>query len=434
MSEILQKGTTIPVLYSEPLTIEAYLGGGGQGDVYRVKYNGQDRALKWYKKGAISDPRMFYDNLKENVNRGTPNEAFLWPIALTEWVDGTFGYVMELKPDGYYEMTEFVLKNVCFPTFKRAIDAALNIVLAFRILHNQGYSYQDLNDGNFFINPRNGDVLICDNDNVAPNGVQTGILGKPRYMAPEIVMRKSMPNTQSDRHSMAVIIFMLLCLNHPLEGKRSIGPVLTPEKQELLFGAMATFMMDPENNDNGPDLKIHSNAVLIWDCLPDYMRDIFEKAFSHKALLENPNSRPVEIDWIEVLVRFRSDIAQCSCGNEVFVSQGKTKTCEKCGKEPYVPVYLELPDYSIPGMADTRIFKCQTCFCDAEEALSPIARVVVSKDDPQKLGLKNASDQIWNAVTSKGKERKVQPKEVIPMKPGIRFTCNNSEIKITKNA
>ena len=32
------------------------------------------------------------------------------------------------------------------------------------------------------------------------------------------------------------------------------------------------------------------------------------------------------------------------------------------------------------------------------------------------------------------KERKVQPKEVIPMKPGIRFTCNNSEIKITKNA
>ena len=30
-----------------------------------------------------------------------------------------------------------------------------------------GYSYQDLNDGNFFINPQSGDVLICDNDNVA---------------------------------------------------------------------------------------------------------------------------------------------------------------------------------------------------------------------------------------------------------------------------
>lgn len=39
------------------------------------------------------------------------------------------------------------------------------------MLHRHGYSYQDLNDGNFFINPESGDVLICDNDNVMPQGV-----------------------------------------------------------------------------------------------------------------------------------------------------------------------------------------------------------------------------------------------------------------------
>ena len=38
-------------------------------------------------------------------------------------------------------------------------------------------SYQDLNDGNFFIDPQTGKVLICDNDNVAVcnNAVDTDI-------------------------------------------------------------------------------------------------------------------------------------------------------------------------------------------------------------------------------------------------------------------
>ena len=68
------------------------------------------------------------------------------------------------------------------------IDAALNMIKAFRILHNAGLFYQDINEGNFAIDPNNGDVKIMDNDNVAPSGKSTGVLGKPRYMAPEIVI------------------------------------------------------------------------------------------------------------------------------------------------------------------------------------------------------------------------------------------------------
>ena len=62
-----------------------------------------------------------------------------------------------------------------------------------------------MNDGNFFINPNNGKVLICDNENVAPNGTDTGILGKPRYMAPEIVLGKKMPDNLTDRFSMSAV-------------------------------------------------------------------------------------------------------------------------------------------------------------------------------------------------------------------------------------
>ena len=53
-----------------------------------------------------------------------------------------------------------------------------------------GAKYQDISFGNLFFNPDNGDVLICDNDNVSyGNSKPGGVLGTPGFMAPEIVKR-----------------------------------------------------------------------------------------------------------------------------------------------------------------------------------------------------------------------------------------------------
>lgn len=178
MSEILEKGFCIKTLFGGIIRVEKFLAEGGQGRVYIADYEGQKKAFKWYKKGSLgANPNAFYENIKQNVIRRTPSPEFLWPIDITEWEDGTFGYIMDLRPDGYYEVTEYMLCHVRFRSFRTIIDAAISIVSAFRILHNKGYSYQDLNDGNFFINPKNGKVLICDNDNVVPDGTETVSLG-----------------------------------------------------------------------------------------------------------------------------------------------------------------------------------------------------------------------------------------------------------------
>ena len=292
MSEVLENGFRIKTLFGGNVKVTKYLAEGGQGSVYVVDYNGEKKALKWYKKSALGkSPAAFYDNIKQNVMRGSPSPEFLWPLDITEWVDGTFGYIMDLRPEGYYEVTEFMLRHVKFKSFRTVIDAALHIVSAYRILHNEGYSYLDLNDGNFFINPQNGQVLICDNDNVAPEGTDTGIIGKPRYMAPEIVLGKNKPNSLSDRFSMSVILYILFCLNHPLEGKRYLVPGLTAAHQEKLYGSEALFMMDPDDNSNGPHPVIHKNSITMWRCLPEYMRKIFISAFNQKSLLR-PAARP----------------------------------------------------------------------------------------------------------------------------------------------
>ena len=426
MSEQLQNGRRIKTLLDAEVVVGNHLGGGGQGDVYIVSYNGQSKALKWYKPNGMGQNRQaFYENLKNNVMKGIPSPEFLWPIDVTEWEEDTFGYIMNLVPDGYYEMSEYLLMHVRMPSFKVVIDAALHIVSAFRILHNNGYSYQDLNDGNFFIEPQTGKVFICDNDNVAPNKTDTGILGKPRYMAPESVVRKSMPDNLSDRFSMSLILYRLFCLDHPLEGKRSLVPCLSPELQEELYGSEALFMMDPDNTDNAPDPVIHKNSRVIWPCLPDYIRDLFLKAFSQKSMT-TPNARPKELDWINALVRFRSDIVPCSCGNEIFTQQGKPCKCDRCGRKPAIPFRLEFPEYTVPGIKGTRIYRCQAGTTNAAEALRPMGRVLAKTDAPAVLGLKNLSESSWNAVTTKGKPKKVMPGDVIPLKDGIKFTVKSS--------
>lgn len=432
MSETLQNGFRVKTLFGSIIKVEKFLAEGGQGAVYIADYNGTKKALKWYKKASLGkNPQAFYENIKQNVMRGAPSPEFLWPLDITEWTDGTFGYIMDLRPEGYYEVTDFMLCHVRFKSYRAIIDAAMKVVSAFRILHNAGYSYQDLNDGNFFINPDNGKVLICDNDNVAPDGTETGIIGKPRYMAPEIVLGKSMPNSLTDRFSMSVILYILFCLNHPLEGKRYLVPALTPELQQKLYGSEPLFMMDPNDKSNGPHPVVHKNSIMVWPCLPDYMQDIFVDAFSQKAF-QKPSARPSEKAWLNVLTRFRSEIVPCSCGNEVFTQQGAPCKCEACGKKLEIPFKLVLSGYSIPAIKDSRIYRCQLGVCDETEALNPVAHVLQKKDSGA-LGIKNKSNKRWDAVTTKGVARKVASDEVIPLKDGITFTAFNEKIIIQEN-
>ena len=406
-----------------------HLGGGGQGDVYMVEHNGEKKALKWYR-NLGSDPQAFYDNLVRNVEHGSPDKAFIWPEAVVgDKSEKSFGYLMALRPDGYYDLSEFMLTNVRFKSFKAAVEACIKIVSAFRKLHLDGYSYQDLNDGNFFLNPETGDIMICDPDNIAPDGVHTGIIGKPRYMAPEIVCGNAMPSRRTDYFSMSIILFLILCLNHPLEGKKALVPCLTPPLAEKLYGSEALFICDPADKSNAPVKNIHSNVIARWGYMPDYIKDAFIKAFGQEAI-KNPNRRLNELDWLKVLVRFRSDIVQCSCGNEVFINNASTTKCDGCRKPMVIDHVFKLPDYSLTAKAGSRIYRCQLGICNADVALKPVALVVSKKDNPSVLGVKNMSDQIWSASTTLNTTRKVQPGEVIPFKSGIIIDVYDSRIEL----
>lgn len=232
---------------------------------------------------------------------------------------------------------------------------------------------------------------------------------------------------------MAVILFILFTNTHPLKGKRYMKPALTPEDERILLGSDPLFIMDPDNDDNGPHPVAHANVRMIWPCLPDYVQQIFLQAFSQKAL-KKASARPKELDWLRVLTRFRSEIVACpACGNEIFTQDGRSCRCDVCRKPLNIPFRLELEDYSIPAVRNSRIYRCQLGICNESEALGPVAQVVEKADQPGVYGLRNRSGRRWDAITSKGVARKVGADEVVPIKDGIQIKIDEAKLAFKAN-
>ncbi len=427
---VLKKGDRIKMKYGPEVTVMEEFGSGGQGTVYRVSSMGKEYALKWYHKGIFKNKaQAFYNNLERNIENGAPTDAFLWPLGISEVKNGMFGYIMDIRPKGYYELTEFFVgsgknKQVRFKSFAAVAEAAINIIQGFRELHNSGYSYQDINNGNFFINPENGRVLICDNDNVSPFGVNLGILGKQRYMAPEVVQGKHDPDKQSDRFSLAVILFRLLFINHPLEGIYSTPPCMTKELERKYYGTDPVFIYDPVDEKNRPVPGTDGNLKTFWPVYPDYIKDLFIRSFSRDVMLRQ-SPRVIEKEWLDVFMRFKAAIIKCPlCKEETFLIKQGENSCIECGKKYMVPRALEFQSVTLPLFAGTKImlWHVDSSLNDVE---TQVGEVVVNKKDERLSGIRNTASISWKVTLPDGSVRALEPNAVVPVKKDFEIECTN---------
>ena len=434
----LKKNQSVELADGRTVTVTDKLGEGGQGVVYRVRFDtGEERALKWFFVGYLKEPHKFYNQLEANIRIGAPSDAFLWPEQLTKFVAGEpFGYVMKIYPKGYESFAKFLLAKVQFKNAAAMVDAALNMVNAFKRLHNKGYNYQDLNDGNFSINPLDGKILICDNDNVVGYGAASGILGKARYMAPEIVRGDKTPDTRTDEFSLAVVLFLLLIGYHPLEGKRTNYPVLTNKYEKRIYGTEPLFIFDEHDNSNAPHPTLHKYAPEMWQALPSFVRKIFQRAFSQESLLDG-KTRPLEQDWFHVLVRLKSSIVRCPhCGEEIFLESDAATACPNCKKSVKSAGYLKFNKranqaVTVPIFKDAVLYDYH--MDSSSENFETAAALVLAK--PGKFGLQNNSQSKWIVTAPDGRSfvRQTGETQVLSADCKIEFGKNTSAQVIVNN-
>lgn len=413
----LKKGDFVNLTNGSQARIIEELGRGGQGIVYKVEVGNKEMALKWYHNAP---KQSFYRNLEENASKGAPSDAFIWPEYVTMKEKGSFGYIMRLRPQGYYEFGQYLLARKQFKSFEAITNAAMKICEGFKLLHLHGYSYQDLNDGNFFINPDNGDVLICDNDNVMPNNDTSGILGKARYMAPEIVKGQSSPDSETDRFSLSVILFMLFYANHPFEGARVLAcPCMTESFEKKFYGEDAIFIYDKDDNSNRPVRGVHNNVLRRWMILPGILRDTFISEFS-KDKLNNPQKRITEREWQKIIQNLRDMLVVCPhCGEENFIEMPSAPKCMSCKQDFSISGIFQIKNRSILLTPKTNVY------IDYDN--KPDIMVFGVSGDKYPVQMRNVTADTWVVETQSGKLKQIQPNETMPVRAGLKITIGQDK-------
>jgi len=358
----LKPGEIITTTQGRKLEILHEIGRGGQGIVYKVRSGNRDRALKWYLDEAFFSEEnrdAFKENLIANILDGVPSggeKNFIWPIDLVESdKHGTFGYLMELIPDGYSQFSSYQ-KNLIFSSRKARIRSMIGICRAFDILHHAGYKYQDINNGNIFIRAGDGAVLICDNDNVSKGDRANGVIGKDWYMAPEVVTGKKLPDQTTDRFSLAVILFYLCCKGHPLIGRKllTLDEPMGPRETVRFLGEEPVFLFDEQDDSNRPVAGINDYMEILWRSMPPFVRSLFQKAFSRGSMYFDPEtgygaSRVTELEWMGCLYRWFNSLLMCSCDRHPeWVFNQLPAVCPVCGKKLPINGLICVKDYQHP--------------------------------------------------------------------------------------
>jgi eukaryotic-like serine/threonine-protein kinase len=411
---------------------------GGQGEVYRAQWGDGEFALKWYyEQSATPEQRCALEVL---IDEGTPGDDFLWPEDLADAAGvAGYGYIMQLRPREYKSLNDFVSGKID-ASFFVLITAGLGLAKAFRSLHNKGLCYRDISFGNAFVHPASGSVLVCDNDNVATNrSMVGGILGTPDFMAPEVVRMEALPSTKTDLYSLAVLLFYVLCLGHPLVGRRALAiRCWDAAAREVLFGKKPLFIFDPNDTANAavditgdPTGETGGNALIYWAIYPKFLRSAFLKAFT--TGLKEPDRRVTELEWLDTLAALRDLIFRCACGTPNFYDVeavrepgGRSQKCWSCGQEPRAPFRIAFGKRLTMLNADTKLYPHHISDGRAYDFSTPVAEVVRHPKDPGVWGLKNLGGYKWVATLSGGL-RDVDPGRSVPLAVNTKINFGNVE-------
>ena len=351
---------------------------------------------------------------------------------------------MALRESRFHGMAELVTRQV-EPTFHALATAGYELANAFLQLHARGLCYRDISFGNVFFDPDSGHVQICDNDNVDIDGQPGAIGGTARFMAPELVTGAGRPNTQSDLHSLAVLLFYLLMNHHPLEGARESEircfdlPAMT-----RLYGAAPLFLFDPQDDANRPVPGLHDNALAFWPLYPHFLRTLFTRAFT-AGLRDPQHGRVRESEWRAALVQLRDYLFLCpSCRAENFydpdalrqtgAAARADRPCWACDRPLPLPPRIRIqrgPETSVVMLYDgAELFPHHLDASRPYAFDAPVAQVRAHPDRTGVLGLTNVSAAAWTATTAAAETVTAPPGRSVTLKNGVRIQFGSSEGEI----
>ena len=419
------------------------LGEGTQGEVYLVEGARGYQAVKWYKpEQATPEQRAAILYLvRTGPPFGSGGKRFVWPLDLVT-AEGSrqFGYLMNrIDTKQYAELGEVWAHLKAVPNFSALCEISYQLANSYRALHLSGHCYRDISAGNLMFDPVTGDILICDNDNVGVNRQsRCQVCGTMEYMAPEIIRGEIDPSTQTDLHSLAVLLFYLWVWHHPFHGMMEYRFHCwdIPAKKKI-YGENPVFVFDPGDRSNAlPEDADYATARERWNYCPMDLKETFVRAF--KDGIRDPDRRVTEGEWQSLFSRLRDTLMTCpSCRAENFSEPGQdTIVCWHCGTRLAAPPSLLIRR---PGGNSVLVLSLGTVIRRRHILLSAapddgavvVGTVVPHPNIAGAAGIRNNSSGTWRCVFPDGTATDVPPGRAVPLHPGTSILMEGVTVTIT---
>ncbi len=298
----------------------------------------------------------------------------------------------------------------------------LMIARAVRRMHSAGLAHSDLSYRNVLIDPTSGRACLIDLDGlVVPGKYPPDVVGTPDFIAPECVAtahldkhdpQRKLPSIVTDRHALAVLIYMYLLFRHPLRGDK-VHAADAQEDEEMSMGKHALFIEHPHDASNriklanlkASELPWKDTSKLPYQITGPYLSELILKAFTDG--LHDPSARPTADEWENALVKTIDLLQPCvntSCEQKWYVFENKTRAvCPYCqtpyqGKLPVLNFYSSRKDQCYrPDNHRLMVYSNQSLFSwHVNRNIVPNERLADS--DKKRVGYFVLHDEVWYLV------------------------------------
>jgi ribosomal protein L37E len=364
------------------------------------------------------------------VRCGDLGPRFTWPLDLVESdaLEG-FGSVSRPWPIRALAVADILHGGVDLG-FRDVATAGIDIVDAFADLHRHGFCFHDITPADVRIEIGTTRALIGTTEGIGLSGpCDPTAPPSPTHTAPELA-RGADASAATDLHAVAVLLYLLFMLDHPLEGRRVLDHQRwDADAMRAIYVDDPRFVFDPDDESNRPEPGVHDNARSLWPVYPQFLRDLFVQAFTEG--LRDPAGGRVPLSvWRAALARTRDLLVACvRCGRQNYADTGAPPRCWSCGAPLGARLRMSVGHHDLVLDNGTLVYPHHVLRND--DYTMPIATVEPHPNDPELLGLRNLDADPWVAHLGDGTQHTVRPGRAVRLEPGMWIEMHGRVASVT---